>query len=72
MRTAVRVGITVVGGAMIVLALVGLAYTWWALMTPMFAIFDPVLSGSSSIVALLVGIGLLFLRRRLLPGIPVR
>lgn len=65
MRTAVRIGVSVAGGAMIVLALVGLAYTWWGLMTPMFAILDPFPVGLTSVAALLSGVGLLALRRRL-------
>ena len=62
MRTAVRIGVSVVGGALIVLALVGLGYTWWALMTPMFAIFDPMPVGLTSVAALLSGAGLVATR----------
>ena len=50
---------------MVVLSLAGLAYTWWALVTPMFAIFDPIPVGTLSVAALVAGGGLLAFRRRL-------
>ncbi len=72
MRDAVRIGVSVAGGALIVLALVGLAYTCWTLMTPMFAILAPVPVGSTSIAALLAGVGLIAMRRRLSRGLQPR
>ena len=52
---------------MIVLAFVGLAYTWWAFMTPMFAILAPVPVGILSVLALFAGVGLLVLRNHFGP-----
>jgi uncharacterized membrane protein YwaF len=64
MRTFVRVASSVAGGAFIVLAIIGLGYTAWALMTPMFAVLPAVPVGLSSAVALISGIALLAVSRR--------
>ncbi len=64
MRSAARISVSVVGGALVVLALVGLGYTCWARMTPMFAIFHPLPVGLTSVAALLSGAGIAAMRSR--------
>ena len=65
MRTVARISTSIAGGAIVLLALVGLAYTCWAFMTPMFAIVPSVPVGFGSVVAFATGAGLLSLRRHL-------
>ena len=65
MRRLTRILLTVAGGSAVLLGAVAIGYA--AVFPRMFAIFDPDLAGRSGVAAVVLGLALVIVARRLFP-----